>query len=319
MSDAPKRPAPLRARVGLALFGVALALVVGEVAARATRGGYDARVRAIGEAIVERGASGAHRLRPGASADVGGVAYRVSSIGTRGPEPSREKPAVRILALGDSVTMGLGVAERDAWPARVEAELSEGREGVEVVNAAVLGWGIEQYVARLDELAPRLRPDVVLVGYFPNDPGGTESVVERPRLRSELLALVAERLRGASGGASATATYRALHAEGSPGWARTVRSSAALGARCRALDARCAVVLLPALDEAPYPLAAEHARVAALAEEHGLSVLDLAPAIEGGDPRARWVAPDDAHPDRETHALYGTLVARWLVSERLVP
>lgn len=66
--------------------------------------------------------------------------YRVSTNALRlrmpeiGPKPAGTK---RILALGDSITHGWGVAADEAWPARLEAELRDRGAAVEVINAGV--------------------------------------------------------------------------------------------------------------------------------------------------------------------------------------
>ncbi|MDQ3033421.1 MAG: hypothetical protein M3Y87_13465, partial [Myxococcota bacterium] len=259
--SAELRPPSRTAKLGLVLFGVTVALLAGEALVRATRGPYDDRIRAFADAAVVPDAALSHRLRPGARVVIAGIEYRVSSLGTRGPEPA-DAPAFRVVVLGDSVTMGWGVAEDDTWPARVGASLASRAPDIEMIDAAVLGWGIEEHCARFDELARSLDPDLVIVGYFPNDPEGTDAVVAGRGLRSELFALLAARLASASGTSRATEHERALHAEGSPGWATVQRSFTRLGARCREEHIPCAIALLPSLTESPYPLQPEHRRLA---------------------------------------------------------
>lgn len=307
----------LRAKVSLVVFGVGLALILGEGIARLSRGGgYDDSVHRFADALVEPDANLSHRLVPDAHATIDGVEYRVSSFGTRGAEPAAAPPH-RTLVLGDSVTMGWGVAEAETWPARIEASIAARRPGAEVVNAAVLGWGVEQYVTRLQELAPRLTPDLVLVGYFPNDPGGTEGVVSDPRGPSELWRLLRRRLPGGPRPVDATAYHRALHAEGAPSWGVAQRSFSSLGRLCGAGTYRCGLVLLPSLIEEPYPLAEEHRRIAALTTDVGLAVFDVAPSVAGVPPSTLWVAPDDTHPNAAAHGRYADAIAAWLEVEEL--
>jgi len=72
-----------------------------------------------------------------------------------------EVPRGAILAVGDSFTMGFGVADADSWPARLESLL-----GRPVVNAGVAGWGVDQMVLRAEFLVPVLRPRALVVGIF---------------------------------------------------------------------------------------------------------------------------------------------------------
>jgi acyl-CoA thioesterase I len=73
-----------------------------------------------------------------------------------------------IVALGDSLTAGLGVAADEAYPALLEARLK--REGFDyrVVNAGVSGDTSAGGLRRLD-WALRLKPEIVIVALGAND------------------------------------------------------------------------------------------------------------------------------------------------------
>ena len=73
-----------------------------------------------------------------------------------------------IVALGDSLTAGLGVAAEEAYPALLEARLA--REGLHyrVVNAGVSGDTTAGALRRLDWVL-RARPAVVVVALGAND------------------------------------------------------------------------------------------------------------------------------------------------------
>ncbi len=77
-----------------------------------------------------------------------------------------------ILAIGDSVTYGLGAFADGSWPRQL-AQL----EGTSVYNAGVGGYGPCEYIAVLNELLP-LKPRVVIVGlYMGNDVGNAYASV----------------------------------------------------------------------------------------------------------------------------------------------
>lgn len=73
-----------------------------------------------------------------------------------------------LVFLGDSLTAGLGLAEAEAFPALVEAELREEGLAVRVVNAGVSGDTTAGGLARLDWLLAQ-GPAVVVVGLGAND------------------------------------------------------------------------------------------------------------------------------------------------------
>ena len=82
----------------------------------------------------------------------------------RGPQVAREpRPALRIAAIGESVTFGMGVQAGEAWPAVLERSLRDRGLDVQVLNFGVIGYtlvqGRELYLGRASEW----RPDVLLV------------------------------------------------------------------------------------------------------------------------------------------------------------
>jgi acyl-CoA thioesterase-1 len=61
-----------------------------------------------------------------------------------------EAKPMRIVALGDSLTAGYGVAAADAFPNKLEAALAKRGHDVEIVNAGVSGDTVADGLARLD-------------------------------------------------------------------------------------------------------------------------------------------------------------------------
>jgi acyl-CoA thioesterase I len=73
-----------------------------------------------------------------------------------------------VVALGDSLTAGLGVAADEAFPARLEARLTTEGYAYRVVNAGVSGDTTAGGLRRVDWVL-RARPDVVIVALGAND------------------------------------------------------------------------------------------------------------------------------------------------------
>jgi acyl-CoA thioesterase I len=97
-----------------------------------------------------------------------------------------------IVAFGDSLTAGFGVAPEQAWPALVEVRLRRDGYPYRVVNAGVSGDTTAGGLRRVDWVL-RNRPEVAVVALGANDGLrglGTEA------MEANLLAIV-ERLRGA--------------------------------------------------------------------------------------------------------------------------
>jgi acyl-CoA thioesterase-1 len=78
-----------------------------------------------------------------------------------------ERP-VKIVALGDSLTAGLGLAAKDAFPAKLEKALKAKGLAVEIANAGVSGDTTTGGLARLDWSVPP-GTDAVIVELGAND------------------------------------------------------------------------------------------------------------------------------------------------------
>jgi len=102
------------------------------------------------------------------------VRYRTNSLRLRDPERPVPKPdgVFRILVLGDSLTFGSGVDDRDTFVRQLERLLNRrgDRRRFEVINAACASWGTAHHLVFLEESGFKLEPDVVLMAFHDDDP-----------------------------------------------------------------------------------------------------------------------------------------------------
>jgi acyl-CoA thioesterase I len=105
----------------------------------------------------------------------------------------REARAERVIvALGDSLTAGLGVAADEAYPARLEARLAREGYAYRVVNAGVSGDTTAGGLRRVDWVL-RAKPEIVIVALGANDGLRAQS----PQAMRENLATIVRRLQAA--------------------------------------------------------------------------------------------------------------------------
>jgi len=105
------------------------------------------------------------------------VVYQFNAQGCRGPDRAIPAPpgTIRILALGDSYIVGIGVHEDDALPAQLERQLNAlARERADSVRYEVINCGVSGYSTREERLfyeriARVYQPDLVLLGIVLND------------------------------------------------------------------------------------------------------------------------------------------------------
>jgi acyl-CoA thioesterase-1 len=74
-----------------------------------------------------------------------------------------------IVAVGDSLTAGLGVAEDQAYPAQLARRLQAGGYNYQVINAGVSGETSSGALSRIEWVISSLRPDIVILETGAND------------------------------------------------------------------------------------------------------------------------------------------------------
>jgi hypothetical protein len=87
------------------------------------------------------------------------AAHHTDGLGFRNEWPWPDK--AEIVAVGDSVTFGYGVEDEEAWPARVARKLPQ-----RVINLGLIGAGPQQYLRLYETYGAKLRPRLLLVGFF---------------------------------------------------------------------------------------------------------------------------------------------------------
>jgi hypothetical protein len=74
-----------------------------------------------------------------------------------------------ILMLGDSFTYGHNVADLETYPAQLERELATKGYNINVLNAGVSGYGIDQQYVLLKRILKYIQPDLVIFNINQND------------------------------------------------------------------------------------------------------------------------------------------------------
>lgn len=101
--------------------------------------------------------------------DYDGELFETNADGFRDrPWPARPDPdALRILVLGDSIAVGLGVERSENFSSLLESLLTQKLERkVTVFNAAVSGYGPAEQLLVLESVIDRLDPNIVLATFY---------------------------------------------------------------------------------------------------------------------------------------------------------
>lgn len=276
-----------------------------------------------------------YELKPLVHRTVNGMDITTNALGMRDREPIADRGPgdARIVAVGDSLTFGMRVAGDEAWPKVLEAKLAAARppsiapgtRRIEVLNLGVSGYSTLDEAIVVREKAMPLAPDLVIVGYYLNDPE-TEPVQQLHRHfhapswweHSALLRFVASlaRVRDLERlGCGDTFWY--LHQDPEK-WRSVVDGFASIAASARSGSARVLLVVLPTLREVArwedYPYRELHERAITAGKSAGFDTLDVLPAWAASGRAPAELAVDGEHPNAEGQALIASAIAEKIAS-----
>ncbi len=151
------------------VFGAMFATAIGELALRVLGVGYPS--------FYTPDFYCGSRLRPntqGVWISEGRGYVSINSLGFRGDEFQTEKPAavLRIAVLGDSMIEAMQVNQQDTFCEQLKQQLRKSIDDkwrIEVINCGVAGYGTAQELLLLRHYVLPLRPDLVLLSFFPQN------------------------------------------------------------------------------------------------------------------------------------------------------
>jgi len=252
-----------------------------------------------------------YRHRPGLRATFGGVEVAFNELGFRerpiGPRPPGH---IRIVVLGDSVTLGWGVPAERTYARRLEDLLRHRGIPAETINTGVNGYNTEHQLQTLRVHGERLRPDAMVLLYVENDIEPTAPLQLPPE------GPVADWRDPLEAGASVvrqTVLYRFYRhvfpgllrarsrALDSEGVRRSMAALAEISAECRRLGAPLAVYLYR-IHEAQHTDTLR-AEIAHAAGRHGFAFHDTVARFDGHPPHEITNSIVDTHPNALGHEI----------------
>jgi len=268
--------------------------------------------------------------------------YHYNALGLRGREVPREPGAgtFRILAIGDSFTLGQGLGEDDTWPARLERLLAEGRAGAgppgadahpEVLNAGRAGndaWASADF---LRETGLSLHPRLVILQFYVNDVQRRSAAADEPALAQLLTSLRAplrssyvlfwlrDQLHARPDLEDWLAAVANGVERGSPAWRDFSAALADCAAQLRAADVPLLVVLFPHPGPPRDTVARVHAAVTESCRRSGLRVLDLQADLATVPVGEQALSEMDQHGSAAYNAAAARAIADELAAAGLLP
>jgi len=274
-----------------------------------------------------------------------------NSAGLRDVEHTLIKPedTFRILGLGDSFTAGWGAAFEETYLRRTEVALNAREDehpAVEIVKAGINGYFPETQRLLLENYGLRYRPDLVVVGFLPNDVFdtwmGIDAVVVSKQgwltsrdatemgslvtwfyvnshvVRIPLAAMVRGKRAVFFDGDWATTMYRPDE-EAETAWRRVLEEYDRMDRAIRQVGARMVVLYIPANP----PLTAMHdypaERLASWAKARGIEVISALPEMRAAMGTEPLYWPRDGHCTPAGYRIIAEVLTRELDARGLVP
>jgi lysophospholipase L1-like esterase len=263
------------------------------------------------------------------------VKVEQSSIGLRDREYDAAPAAgvTRIACIGDSFIYGQGVSVEGTVPRQMEGLLGS---AYEVVNAGRVAVDLHREAEFMQQIVPGLQCSRAIVVFIPNDVQLSAKLTLDQDYINDLINIRDRYVAKRAADAWYAGPSRVLRLVGSAidarvvsrktiQWYRDMYDPAINGPALNQLRAdlqriaatpncRVAVVVYPLMVglEKEYPLQETHNRVARMAREAGLPLLDLAPVFKGIKTESLQVHPTDHHPNGKAHAIAAKAIVDWL-------
>lgn len=263
------------------------------------------------------------------------VEYRHSTKGIRDRElsPQPAPGVTRLAVVGDSFVFGEGVPQDRTLPSQI-AKLAG--ENVECFNGGQVGANTEQEVAMLRHIVQESGSARAILVFIPNDIKLSPALARRQEYINDLILIRDRYLQQHRRHSWYMGRLRVLDLAISPWQLRKIRTDtinwyldsydpsqnsahlSELQGHFKVIKeqphCRTVLVLYPLLEdfESGYPLASVHTRVARMAREAGLDVLDLAPTFAGRNTQSLWVHEADHHPNGTANEIAAQAIVEWL-------
>jgi lysophospholipase L1-like esterase len=284
----------------------------------------------------------AYRLAPNRSGN--GIQTDANGFRTRPAGPARVYYS--ILVLGDSISFGSGVPYKQSYVPTLESRLNAGlEEPTAVWNAAVPGYNTSQEAAMLEQAAPLIHPDLVMVQFCMNDyldaptltDGGnldqSTSIAEASSFspvaflyHSKALVFMKEKFKDIQRARPEwfpVWAHYIHYISRKPGWQRAKQALVQIQESSKRIHARLIVVIFPVEQQLRIEDRTAQDDLVRFNEAHGIDTLDLYDSF-----RAHWKERlyvdywdqvkqvDKLHPNARGHALAAQQITDYILARR---
>ena len=203
-----------------------------------------------------------------------------------------------MMLASSSITGPAELMLRDA-----EALRAQGRK-VDGFNLGVGNYNTLQELSLFKDRGMKLKPDIIVLGYFINDgePMPSYNDVSWLERHSEAWVTLKYRIdtlmRASGEKPDWKKYYRDLYLDNAAGWKQTQQSLADFAKLAKEQGIEIIVFNIPELRELkPYAFPDVTEKVRKVVEANGMKFVDLLPSVAALDPPSLWVTVPDPHPN----------------------
>jgi len=259
---------------------------------------------------------------------------KVNSEGYHDIEHTIAKPVntTRIVVIGDSITEGIGVTFNETYAKVLEKLLNNNSDNkkFEVINFGLARYSIVQYKEVLKMKAMKYDPDIIVIGYFLNDPlfeepfvnylkeitnyetdvltlkesnapirCWTDILTKKLALKSSFFDLITKKTRDIT----KTNFYENIHSN-ICSWSNVVSSFKDIKDMSEPKNIPVYLVIFPLIEDLnAYPFEDIHTKVSLEAEKNGFTVIDLLDNFKSFKGELKSDPSDNIHPNKEGHLI----------------
>jgi lysophospholipase L1-like esterase len=270
------------------------------------------------------------------------VYARINNLGLRGEDISLEKPqnTYRILGVGDSVTFGEGVNDKDTYLVKLNNYLTKTykRKSFQMINCGISGYNTKDEVIYLKNRWVGLQPDYAIIMFTMSDGysddvfadsalgplatglmNGTTQLPEGEReFKSKFLSWVINTINRKRTSDRLIDIYLSQYSKNPMlegyNWENTKYYFALAHEILNDINCKMVIVIFPELFRINdnYPFKEIHEKIKAESKRQGIPVLDLLPAFQRYKTNELWVHPTDHHPNELAHEVMAQEILNFL-------
>lgn len=259
-----------------------------------------------------------------------GVEIQTNSDGFRDYEyPKKKAPGTyRIVMLGDSITLGWGVAFEDTFSKRIEKKLNEmaGDTKFEVINTGIGNYNTFMELELLKSKGVKYDPDLIVLNYYINDAEIIHRISTFAYMVKRTFYVYAffwdkmSNLLVRFKDNNYSNFYSALYDNSFAGNKRMLQSLDELGGIAKRNNIDLMFAVYPEFHnfkEYEFHYVTDSVRNSA--SKNGAYFLDLLPYFKDENPEAIWVSHEDAHPNARGHKIAANAITEYLIKSKLIP